>query len=69
VSLVAKPFSREFATLSAWRDRDSLNAMVRTEPHRTVMGRYHAVMDDAKFVFYTPESYPPTWQEADRELA
>ena len=53
-----RPFRREFATLSAWRDRESLDAMVRTEPHRSVMARYHA-----------PEAYPPTWDEAERELA
>jgi hypothetical protein len=69
VSLIARPLRREFATLSAWRDRESLDAMVRTEPHRSIMGRYHAVMADAKFVFYTPAAYPPTWTEADRELA
>jgi hypothetical protein len=69
VSLVARPFRREFETLSAWRDRESLDAMVRTEPHRSIMGRYHAVMADAKFTFYTPAAYPPTWSEAERELA
>jgi hypothetical protein len=69
VSLVARPLRREFETLSAWRDRASLDAMVRTEPHRSIMGRYHAVMAEAKFTFYTPAAYPPTWAEADRELA
>jgi hypothetical protein len=44
VSLVARPLRREFETLSAWRDRESLNAMVRAEPHRSVMGRYRAAM-------------------------
>jgi hypothetical protein len=69
VSLVARPLRREFATLSAWRDRESLDAMVRTEPHRSIMGRYHAVMADAKFVFYAPAAYPPTWTEAEQQLS
>ncbi len=68
VSLIARPLRREFATLSAWRDRESLDAMVRTEPHRSVMRRYHPVMADADFVFYAPEQYPPSWAEAHREL-
>jgi hypothetical protein len=69
VSLVARPFRREFETLSAWRDRESLDAMVRAEPHRSVMGRYHDAMADSAFVFYAPETYPPTWEEAHRRLA
>jgi hypothetical protein len=69
VSLVARPLRREFETLSAWRDRESLDAMVRTEPHRAIMRRYHPVMADATFVFYAPATYPPTWTEAEQELA
>jgi hypothetical protein len=68
VSLVAHPLRREFATLSAWRDRESLDAMVRTEPHRSVMGRYHRVMADSAFVFYAPAEYPPSWAEAESRL-
>jgi heme-degrading monooxygenase HmoA len=68
VSLVARPLRREFATLSAWRDRDALNAMVRTEPHRSIMSRYRAVMADSTFVFYEPEQFPPDWDDARRRL-
>ena len=68
VSLVARPLRREFATLSAWQDRASLDAMVRAEPHRSVMGRHRAAMAGSKFVFYAPVDYPPTWEEAYREL-
>jgi hypothetical protein len=69
VSLIAHPLRREFATLSAWRDRDAVNAMVRTEPHRSIMGRYRAVMADSKFVFYPGEQSPPSWDEAIRRIA
>ena len=68
VSLVARPLRREFETLSAWRDRESLDAMVRAEPHRSVMGRYRAAMADSAFVFYAPAEYPPTWAEAHANL-
>ena len=71
VSLVAHPLRREFATLSAWRDQDALNSMVRTEPHRSIMGRYKAAMADSRFTFWTqPAGAPaPDWEEAERRLA
>jgi heme-degrading monooxygenase HmoA len=71
VSLVAHPLRREFATLSAWRDRAALDAAVRGEPHRTVMRRQRAAMAESTFRFWTApaESLPLTWEEADRRLA
>ena len=71
VSLVAHPLRKEFATLSAWRDRDALNALVRSEPHRTIMGRYRSVMAGSRFTFWeVPASaLPPDWVEAERRLA
>jgi heme-degrading monooxygenase HmoA len=71
VSLVAHPLRREFATLSAWRDRAALDAAVRGEPHRSVMRRQRAAMADSAFRFWTTpaESLPLTWEEADRRLA
>jgi heme-degrading monooxygenase HmoA len=71
VSLVAHPLRREFATLSAWRDRASLDAAVRGEPHRSVMRRQRAAMAGSVFRFWTTpaESLPLTWEEADRRLA
>jgi heme-degrading monooxygenase HmoA len=70
VSLVAHPLRREFATLSAWRDRAALDAAVRGEPHRSVMRRQRAAMDVSTFRFWnTPAtSLPLTWEEADRRL-
>lgn len=71
VSLVAHPLRREFATLSAWRDRAALDVAVRGEPHLTVMRRHRAAMAASTFRFWvTPtESLPLTWEEADRRLA
>ena len=61
---------RTFFTLSAWRDRDALNAFVRSEPHASTMRRYRAAMADARFVFWsTPaDKLPPTWAEAQDRL-
>ncbi|WP_219419963.1 DUF3291 domain-containing protein [Pseudonocardia nigra] len=71
VSLVAHPLRREFRTLSAWRDRAALNAMVRSEPHRSVMTRHRSVMADSAFRFWTvpAATLPPNWEDADRRLA
>jgi heme-degrading monooxygenase HmoA len=61
---------RTFFTLSAWRDRDALNAFVRSEPHASSMRRHRTEMADARFVFWstTTESLPPSWPEAQRRL-
>lgn len=71
VSLVAHPLRREFATLSAWRDRAALDAAVRGEPHRSVMRRQRAAMAESAFRFWTAPagSLPLGWEEADRRLA
>jgi heme-degrading monooxygenase HmoA len=71
VSLVAHPLRKEFATLSAWRDRAALDAAVRGEPHRSVMRRQGAVMAASTFRFWNAPatSLPLTWEEADRRLA
>jgi Domain of unknown function (DUF3291) len=61
---------RTFFTLSAWRDRDALNAFVRSEPHLSSMRRYRPAMADARFVFWstTTDNLPPSWAEAQRRL-
>ena len=61
---------RTFFTLSAWRDRDALDAFVRSEPHISSMRRYRPAMADARFVFWstTADELPPSWAEARRRL-
>lgn len=61
---------RTFFTLSAWRDRDALDAFVRSEPHVSSMQRYGPAMGDARFVFWstTTDSLPPSWSEARQRL-
>lgn len=70
VTLVARPLRREFRTLSAWRDREALNAMVGSEPHRSVMVRQKAAMAESKFEFWTVPAteLPLRWADADQRL-
>jgi heme-degrading monooxygenase HmoA len=62
---------RTFFTLSAWRNREALNAFVRSEPHLSAMRRYRPVMADARFAFWnaTADSLPPSWPEVQRRLS
>ena len=69
VSLEAHPFRRRFRTLSSWRDRDAVNAFVRTEPHRSAMRRHHASMKSSKFVLWNAPGPRLAWDEAGRRLA
>ena len=71
VSLEAHPLRREFRTLSAWRDRAALDAMVAGEPHRTVMRRHRPAMADSTFVFWTVPvaELPVSWADARARLA
>jgi heme-degrading monooxygenase HmoA len=70
VTLKAHPLRREFFTLSTWRDRAAVNAMVGAEPHLSVMNAFRTHTADAAFVFWiAPPSTRPTWTEAHRRLA
>ncbi|MDI9893340.1 DUF3291 domain-containing protein [Rhodococcus sp. IEGM 1381] len=70
VTLTAHPLRREFFTLSSWRDRAAIDAMVRTEPHLSVMNGFRDYTADASFVFWTiTATSRPTWKEAHQRLA
>lgn len=70
VALEARLLRREFRTLSAWRDRAALNGLVGSEPHRSIMRRQRAAMEDSAFVFWTvPAEEVPTWADAGQRLA
>ena len=70
VSLVAHPLRREFLTLSAWRDRDSVNALVRAEPHVGAMRRHRAGTAEALFTFWDVPAgeLPVRWDQAQHRL-
>lgn len=71
VSLIAHPLRREFFTLSAWRDRHALDALVRAEPHRSAMRRHRAAMAESRFTFWEVPiaQLPVDWDEARLQLA
>ena len=70
VSLIARPFRREFLTLSAWRDRGALDALVRAQPHAGAMRRHRPAMAESTFTFWTvpADGMPVSWDDARRRL-
>ncbi len=70
VSLIAHPLRREFLTLSAWRDRRALDALVRAQPHAGAMRRHRPAMAEATFTFWevAADQLPVPWDEARRRL-
>lgn len=69
VALIAHPLRREFYTLSSWQDAASIDAMIATEPHRSVMTRYRSRTAAARFVTWRAAGPArPTWSEARRRL-
>jgi hypothetical protein len=70
VSLIAKPIAKTFYTLSAWEDRDSLNAAVIQQPHLTTMERFRSRTEGSLFAFWSaaPHDRRPGWDEAHRRL-
>ena len=77
VSLVAQPAARTFWTLSAWTDREAIDAFVGTPPHRDIMGRFHDALRDAQFATWTFDAatLPPKhssaadlWRDAKTRL-
>lgn len=70
LSLIARPLRREFFTLSAWRNRAALDALVRAQPHAGAMRRHRPVMAESTFTFWEVEAdqLPVRWDEARRRL-
>jgi len=69
VSLISQPLRKTFYTLSAWRDRDALDAAVVAQPHAATMAKYRTRTNDSAFTFWehSPDT-PPGWPEAHRRL-
>jgi hypothetical protein len=70
VSLIARPLRREFLTLSAWRDRAAIDALVRAQPHAGAMRRHRPVMAESTFTFWEvrADRLPVRWDDARRRL-
>ena len=70
VSLIAHPLRRQFLTLSAWKDRQAVSNLVRTDPHRAAMQRHRATMTEATFTFWEVDhaDLPINWDDARHRL-
>jgi hypothetical protein len=66
-----QPLRRVFSTLSAWHDRDALNAFAAARPHRCIMASLRPTMRSATFTFWEvpARQLPLTWDDAQQRLA
>ena len=70
-ALKADLLHKTFWTMSAWQDRDTLTAFVRSDVHRKAMTTLQPHMDDPHIKTYDARGseIPPTWPDLARELA
>jgi heme-degrading monooxygenase HmoA len=69
-SLFAQPLSKQFWTLSAWRDEDALQTFVHAKPHVRIMSALAPHMAETKFARWRirGSELPLKWDEAMRRL-
>ncbi len=65
-SLLAKPLSSNYWTLSAWRDSDALAGFVRQHPHREAMHELSKTVPGFKIDRWIVKGHelPPRWEDA-----
>jgi len=70
-SLLARPWTKQYATLSVWTSGDALDAFAATSPHREMMSALAPEMGPTKFVRWAIQGSDgrPGWDEALRRLA
>ena len=68
--LLAQPMRKTFWTLSAWTDRDALDAFVRTMPHLAVMAELRTRMGPTEFTTWMApgSALPIAWDDAVERL-
>jgi hypothetical protein len=69
ISLRAAPSRRTFWTLSAWQDKDALDAFTGSDYHRGVMVKYRGRMAGSHFHTWTDDGTTatrPEWDDAIR---
>lgn len=69
-SLLARPFRKQYATLSVWVDGDALDAFAVQSPHRELMSELAPEMGPTKFVRWTIRGSDgrPSWGDALQRL-
>lgn len=70
-SLLARPFQKQYATLSVWVDEAALAAFAAGNPHRALMADLSPEMGPTKFARWTIRGSAgrPSWGEALQRLA
>jgi hypothetical protein len=70
-SVLARPFSKRFWTLSAWENEEALRAFVQYPPHVRIMAALTPHMNETKFVHWTVKGsqLPLQWDDALRRFA
>ena len=65
-SMLARPISKDYATLSVWRDEAALTAFAGADPHRGFMGALAPEMGPTKFVRWGIKGSDgkPSWDDA-----
>ena len=69
-SLLARPLSKRFWTLSVWKHEDALRAFVQHVPHVRITSALAPHMDKTRFVRWTVKGsdLPLRWDDALRRL-
>jgi quinol monooxygenase YgiN len=70
-SVLARPLSKRFWTLSAWKDDGALRAFVQHPPHLRIMTALTPHVDETKFVQWTVKGseMPLLWDDALRRFS
>jgi hypothetical protein len=70
-SLLAKPLSSNYWTLSAWLDADAIAGFIRQAPHRDAMHELPQVLHGFKTDRWTVKGHdlPPSWKDALTRIA
>jgi len=65
-SVLARPLSKQFWTLSAWKDEAALHAFVQHPPHVRIMTALTPHMGETKFVRWMVKGFqlPLSWENA-----
>ena len=70
-SLLARPFKKQYATLSVWRDQAALDAFVAANPHHELMQSLRPEMGETRFITWEASAADarPSWKDALERLA
>lgn len=70
-SLLARPLSKRFWTLSVWENEEALRVFVQHPPHVSIMAALAPHMDKTKFVRWAVKGsqLPLKWDEALRRFS